>query len=198
MNQSRHPPGTPPGGQFLARLNPEAAEVDLRELLPDDEHNADGTYWFPPAPRSASQTISFWMTVEVPDRVLRQLRDAHRQVRRQAQFHHEVVPEIPRSDLRAVVRIAKLYGHAAQLPEEEFFKVERCRFTLESGQTFSPAKLIDHYKLHEVENVIVDSPEDGEEARQSEKTYDTLVEIRDLLASLPDRISIDLPDHYHY
>ena len=198
MNQPRHPAGTPPGGQFLARLNSEAADVDLRELLPDEEHNADGTYWFPPAPRSASQTIGFWMTVEVPDRVLRQLRDAHRQVRRQAQFHQEVVPEIPRSDLRAVVRIAKLYGQAAQLPEEEFHKVERCRFTLESGQTFSPAKLIDHYKLHEVEKVIVDSPEDREEARQREKTYDTLVEIRDLLASLPDRISIDFPDHYHY
>jgi hypothetical protein len=198
MDQPRHPPGTPPGGRFLARLNPETADVDLRELLPDDEHNADGTYWFPPAPRSARQAIGFWMTVEVPDRVLRQLRDAHRQVRRQAQFHHEVVPEIPRSDLRAVVRIAKLYGHAAQLREEEFFKVERCRFTLESGQTFSPAKLIDHYKLHEVENVIVDSPEDREEAKQREKTYDTFVEIRDLLASLPDRISIDFPDHYHY
>ena len=170
----------------------------MRELLPDEEHNADGTYWFPPAPRLASQTIGFWMTVEVPDRVLRQLRDAHRQVRRQAQFHQEVVPEIPRSDLRAMVRIAKLYGQAAQLPEEEFHKVERCRFTLESGQTFSPAKLIDHYKLHEVEKVIVDSPEDREEARQREKAYDTLVEIRDLLASLPDRISIDFPDHYHY
>ena len=73
----------------------------MRELLRDEEHNADGTYWFPPAPRSASQTVSFWMTVEVPDRVLRRLRDAHRQVRREAQFHHEVVPEIPRSDLRA-------------------------------------------------------------------------------------------------
>ena len=97
-----------------------------------------------------------------------------------------------------MVRIAKLYGHAAQLPEEEFLRVERCRFTLESGQTFSPAKLIDHYKLHQVENVIVDSPEDGEEARQREKTYDTLVEIRDLLASLPDRISIEFLNHYHY
>ena len=96
-----------------------------------------------------------------------------------------------------MVRIAKLYGHAAQLPAEEFFEVERCRFTLESGQTFSPAKLIDHYKLHEVEKVIVDSPEDREEARQREKTYDILVEIRDLLASLPDRISIDVPDHSH-
>ena len=101
MDQPRHPAGTPPGGPFLARLNPEAADVDLRELLPDEEHNADGTYWFPPAPRSARQAIGFWMTVEVPDRVLRRLRDAHRQVRRQARFHHEVVPEIPRSDLRA-------------------------------------------------------------------------------------------------
>jgi hypothetical protein len=126
MDQPRHPPGTPPGGRFLARLSPEAADVDLRVLLPDEEHNADGTYWFPPAPRSASQTVSFWMTVEVPDRVLRQVRDAHRQVRRQAQFHHEVVPEIPRSDPRAVVRIAKLYGYAAQLLEEEFLRVERC------------------------------------------------------------------------
>ncbi len=63
MDQPRHPPGTPLGGQFLARLSPPAAEVDLRELLSDDEHNADGTYWFPPAPRSARQAIAFWMTV---------------------------------------------------------------------------------------------------------------------------------------
>ena len=30
-----------------------------------------------------------------------------------------------------MVRIAKLYGHAAQRPEEEFHKVEHYRFTLE-------------------------------------------------------------------
>jgi hypothetical protein len=112
--------------------------------------------------------------------------------------HNEVVPEIPRSDLGAVVRIAKLYGYAAQLPEEEFYKVEHCRFTLESGQTFSPAKLIDHHKLHEVEKAIVDSPEDRDEAKQREMTRDTLVEIPDLLSSLPDRIPSDFPDHYHY
>jgi hypothetical protein len=138
------------------------------------------------------------MTVEVSHRVLCQLHGAHRQVRRYAQFHNEVIPEIPRSDLRAVVRIAKLSGHAAQLPEGDFLKVERCRFTLESAQTFSPAKLIDHYRLHEVEKAIVDWPEDREEAKQREKTNDTLVEIRDLFAGLPDRISIDCADHEHY
>ncbi len=97
-----------------------------------------------------------------------------------------------------MVRVAKLYGYAAQLPEEEFSKVELCRFTLESGQTFTPPKLIDHYKLHEAEKAIVDSPEDREDAKEREKTYDTLVEIRDLLASLQTAFRRELADHYHY
>jgi hypothetical protein len=38
----------------------------LRELLPE-KHNADGTYWFPPAPRSACQAGEYVLLGDTHD-----------------------------------------------------------------------------------------------------------------------------------
>ncbi len=77
---SRVPPGTSDGGRFTHSSHPES-DVMLSEVgyleLSDDEYNADGTYSFPPMPRSAEQHLRFWMRVPVPDSVLQQVADVY-------------------------------------------------------------------------------------------------------------------------
>jgi hypothetical protein len=196
MDQPRRPPGTPLANQFLDRLSPAADEVDLNELLSDDKHDPDGTDWFPPGPQSARQAVAFWMTVDAPDRVPRQLHQAHTQIRRYCLFHIETVPEIPRPDLRAALRVARLYSCAAQLFERKRSRNELCRFTSERHQTLLSPRLIDHFKLDEAERAIADSPEEREDAKEDQKTYDTAVEIRNLLYGLPDFILSDFAEYY--
>lgn len=67
-DQARMPSGTPVGGQFSTqpRMVPEVA---IRELS-DAEYNADGSYTFPPSPRSAAQHIAFWESVPLPESML--------------------------------------------------------------------------------------------------------------------------------
>lgn len=40
------------------------------DLLSDDEYNADGSYDYPPQPRSAEQVYAFWGSVRIPDEAL--------------------------------------------------------------------------------------------------------------------------------
>ncbi|MGP5288440.1 hypothetical protein ACTXL6_00095 [Brachybacterium tyrofermentans] len=44
---------------------PEFAEDP--DSLPDEDYNADGTYDYPPAPRSAAQVLAFWSRIRIPD-----------------------------------------------------------------------------------------------------------------------------------
>lgn len=54
----------------------EGPEVAIRELT-DEEYNADGTYAFPPHPRSLEQHIAFWESVPIPDEKLTQVLNAY-------------------------------------------------------------------------------------------------------------------------
>ncbi|MGC0250426.1 hypothetical protein [Pseudactinotalea sp. Z1748] len=59
--------GRPEGGQFTGLAKP-GAEVSLD--LSDEAYNADGTYLFPPIPRSVEQHIAFWEKVPIHDEVM--------------------------------------------------------------------------------------------------------------------------------
>lgn len=67
----RHPEGAPGGrgGEFADRYAP-FVDIDLG-------WRTDGTYAFPAMTETATDLIEFWRTVEIPDRVLRQVTDAH-------------------------------------------------------------------------------------------------------------------------
>lgn len=68
-------------GQFasVAKMGPEVA---IRELS-DEEYNADGSYAFPPDPRSAAQHIAFWTSVPLPDEKLAVLLARYPEIRQQ-------------------------------------------------------------------------------------------------------------------
>lgn len=67
----RHPEGAPGGrgGEFAGRYAP-FVDIDLGA-------NTTGTYAFPAFAQTSADLIEFWRTVEIPDRVLRQVTDAH-------------------------------------------------------------------------------------------------------------------------
>lgn len=53
--------------------------VSLMEELSDEEYNAEGTYRFPPNPRSWEQNAKFWATCPISDNELREYVDYYRQ-----------------------------------------------------------------------------------------------------------------------
>ncbi|MPV51052.1 hypothetical protein GCG21_13755 [Pseudactinotalea sp. HY160] len=101
-NQRREPGGQPTGGQFAAQDRP-GADVALHELS-DAEYNAEGTFTYPPRPRSASQHIAFWESVPIPDQVLVEVHRAYEQARDTAitselnRLSDEWLEENPRPD----------------------------------------------------------------------------------------------------
>ena len=66
----RVPAGSNTGGQFTPSYHGEATYALSPVEDSDESYNYDGTYKFPPHPRSANQLIDFWAVVEVPDAVL--------------------------------------------------------------------------------------------------------------------------------
>lgn len=72
-DQARVPAGVPgsAGGQCAARALADS-DVAIRDLS-DEEYNADGSYAFPPRPRSAAQHIDFWTRVPLPEEKLETL-----------------------------------------------------------------------------------------------------------------------------
>lgn len=70
----RHPAGYR-GGQFAPGQHAEVPEVtlDLDPDVTDDEYNAEGTFSYPPFPRSVAQHVAFWSHVPIPDIVLEQV-----------------------------------------------------------------------------------------------------------------------------
>ena len=71
---NRQPAGRPEGGEFAERIKP-GADVSLH--LSDEEYNADGTYLFPPEPRSAEQHFAFWWRVPIPDEIMADVTEAY-------------------------------------------------------------------------------------------------------------------------
>lgn len=173
---SRQPAGIPAGGQFASRMTPEAGGIDLREVISDDDHNRDGTLLFPPAPRSARQAISFWMTVEIPEHTLARIYVENRRQREQERARRERVnrsnleekskrqlrkenfqplplevewpEEIPEANLRAIVRLSGLARYSEGLPPGEKYKVMDCRFTLDNGESYTPEEVVRKYNMN--------------------------------------------------
>lgn len=71
----RHPGGTPDGGRF-ATMSRQEPDVTLAHLS-DEEYNADGTFQYPPMPRSVAQHVAFWSRVPVPDAIIARVRAAY-------------------------------------------------------------------------------------------------------------------------
>lgn len=67
--QPRVPGGGPTGGQYAPRPHPEVEGSTLGSLT-DEEYNRDGSFFWPPYPRSAAQLVAFFESVPVPDQVL--------------------------------------------------------------------------------------------------------------------------------
>lgn len=56
----------------------ESARTDapVALMISDEDYNRDGTYAYPPEPRSGAQVVAFWERVHVPEVVLRQMQIA--------------------------------------------------------------------------------------------------------------------------
>lgn len=74
-DQPRQPGGSPTGGRF-APLPRQESDVSLADLS-DEEYNADGTFEYPPIPRSVAQHVAFWTRVRVPDAIMARVRSAY-------------------------------------------------------------------------------------------------------------------------
>src|SRR5690606_13732260 len=75
VDQDRQPSGRPGGGQWTERAR-QGADMALSELS-DADYNAEGTYIFPPRPRSVAQHIAFWESVPIPEDIMVQVAEAH-------------------------------------------------------------------------------------------------------------------------
>lgn len=73
--QLRQPGGIPAGGQF-ATMSRRETDVTLAHLS-DEDYNADGSFEYPPIPRSVEQHVAFWSRVKVPDAVCARVRAAY-------------------------------------------------------------------------------------------------------------------------
>lgn len=81
VTQARQPSGVPNGGQFREEQKA-VATVTLPEIS-DEQYNQDGSYRYPPAPRSAVQHIKFWESVPLPDEKLDALISGYSKLREQ-------------------------------------------------------------------------------------------------------------------
>lgn len=70
--------------------------VSLMEELSDEEYNAEGTYRFPPNPRSWEQNAKFWATCPITDGQLREFINYYRQDYRHDPKVNEYAKEIMR------------------------------------------------------------------------------------------------------
>jgi hypothetical protein len=73
--QPRQQSGAPGGGRFVPTTHKEP-EVTLARLS-DEDYNADGTFEYPPIPRSVAQHVGFWNRVKVPDAIMTRVRVAY-------------------------------------------------------------------------------------------------------------------------
>lgn len=74
-DKARQPGGTPVGGRF-ATMTRQEPDVTLANLS-DEDYNRDGTFEYPPVPRSVAQHVSFWLTVPVPEAILTRVRNGY-------------------------------------------------------------------------------------------------------------------------
>lgn len=190
-----------PVSSFTEKIPYDLGAVDLRAVTTDDEHNASGTYAYPPAPRNARQAIAFWLSCPVPDGVMRSVGAAHTRLMRERQEEaNEVLARgaltprakerrasaqslldrvrfIDRRNLRSVIRVAKLCEYAADLPEGEQEKVYACVFVFDTGEALTPVDLVEVYDLTAVWSAFEDNRE-----RRDQAQYEAIVETRNIWA----------------
>jgi hypothetical protein len=75
IDQPRQQAGAPGGGRFIPTTHQEP-DVTLARLS-DEDYNADGTFEYPPIPRSVTQHVAFWNRVKVPDTIMTRVRVAY-------------------------------------------------------------------------------------------------------------------------
>ena len=186
---------------FTEKIPYDLGAVDLRAITTDDEHNATGSYAYPPAPRNARQAIAFWLSCPVPDGVMRSVGAAHTRLMRERQEEANqmlarsgLVPGargrrasaeslldqtrfIDRRNLRSVIRIAKLCEYAGDLPEGEQARVYACVFVLDTGEALTPVDLVEVYDLTAIWSAFEDNRE-----RRDQAQYEAIVETRNIWA----------------
>lgn len=75
FDQPRLPEGAPEGGRFT-QIPLKEAVVSLAHLS-DEEYNADGSFEYPPIPRSVEQHIAFWTRVKIPEAIMARVRSSY-------------------------------------------------------------------------------------------------------------------------
>ncbi len=181
----RQPAGIPAGGQFAVGHHAESlVSLDTGDLS-DAEYNADGTFAYPPYPRSAVQHMEFWATVPIPDIVLERVSTAYKigamrygerypyntelgrqnsvyreDWRRRAELHKQEWAGKPTSlynpMVRPMVRAAQLYWYADALPPEEREQVVTARITLPSDRERTVQEVVEFYRLDECVDAFAD------------------------------------------
>ena len=153
--------------------------------LSDAEYNADGTFAYPPYPRSAAQHMEFWATVPIPDIVLERVATAYKIMAmpygerypydkelglrnrvyyedwlRRAKLHKQEWEGRARvlysPMVRPMVRAAQLYWYAKALPPGEREQVENARITLPSDQERTVKEVVEHYRLDDCVDAFAD------------------------------------------
>lgn len=67
-------------------MSREEPDVTLAHLS-DEDYNADGTFEYPPIPRSVEQHVAFWSRVKVPDAIIARVRASY--VQRTQEWRNE-------------------------------------------------------------------------------------------------------------
>lgn len=201
--QPRHPAGVPAGGQFapgsqerssivlIDEADDGALHIDMSSATSDEDYNRTGTYAHPPIPRNAKQVIKFWLTAQIPDRVLDQVSAAYDARTAQLRAPAErtgllrkaapnpadgVNPQRPEQlapyYLADVVRLGCMYRQAAALESDEATRLAGADFTLNNGAiAMSPRDAWYFYDLASIEGAFDDTHDRDVEARRDLQAY---------------------------
>lgn len=79
QDQPRVLPGVPSAGQYAAVMRPEPEDIDLGNVTFWDP--MDGSFEFPPVPKTAKDLVRFWSSVELPKGAVARFRAAYQERR---------------------------------------------------------------------------------------------------------------------
>lgn len=112
----------------------------------DEEYNRDGSWQFPPCPRSAGQYAAFWLNAQIPDEVLAKLIRTFRQLTLDELLPHSTQIEKDFSLIWRASNPANLAGRFFQAIDSETQarkRVELETYTLSRAQDFLGNKPIE-------------------------------------------------------
>lgn len=111
MSTQREPKGIPAGGRF-AISGLDEADFELKPLT-DDEYNEQGSFSFPPPPRSLGQVARFWQRVQISDNILLRMCASYEGL--QGQMRADAVTEHARANPEPPMMKGKNYNPAYQV-----------------------------------------------------------------------------------